>query len=172
MLRTSIFNLVVAPCSIFTYLLALICANLVLERTSSHQLPVPKNSQKYSIAVMADQTAQGGLSVYPLPPGDYGDTGYRYEDAPQPPPATIPPPPQQQPVYAEQRVDSSPGPVPPSTTKSKSGGEVKPRLRKACDSCSVRKVKVWCQMLTQSMLVLICRPVRRKRTTLQVVRRS
>lgn len=93
---------------------------------------------------MADQTVAGGQSVYPLPPGDYGDAGYRYEDAPPHPSAAIPPPPLQQPVYAEQPGDSSPAPapVPPSATKSKGSGEVKPRLRKACDSYSVRKVKV------------------------------
>lgn len=90
---------------------------------------------------MADQAGSGGQSVYPIPPGDYSDAGYRYEDAP-PPTATIPPPPQQQPIYAEQPVESSPVPAPQSASKSKGTGEVKPRLRKACDSCSVRKVKV------------------------------
>jgi len=94
---------------------------------------------------MADQAVSGGQSVYPIPPGDYSDAGYRYEDAP-PATAAIPPPPQQQPIYAEQPVGSSPAPAPApasqSAGKSKGTGEVKPRLRKACDSCSVRKVKV------------------------------
>ncbi|KAK5942824.1 hypothetical protein PMZ80_005390 [Knufia obscura] len=104
---------------------------------------------------MADHsTTPGGQSVYPLPPADYSDAGYRYEDASQSLPAAIPPPPanqpqqqQQLPVYAEQPNESLPGPEsaaaagPPSATKSKGSGEVKPRLRKACDSCSVRKVK-------------------------------
>jgi len=94
---------------------------------------------------MADQAAPGGQSVYPLPPGDYSDVGYRYEDAPAPAPppaAALPLPPQAQPIYAEQSVESSPVAGPQSASKSKGSGEVKPRLRKACDSCSVRKVKV------------------------------
>lgn len=108
------------------------------------------------VETMADHsTTPGGQSVYPLPPADYSDAGYRYEDASQSIPAAIPPPPanqpqqqQQLPVYAEQPNESLPGPEsaaaagPPSATKSKGSGEVKPRLRKACDSCSVRKVKV------------------------------
>lgn len=95
---------------------------------------------------MADQNPSSSRSVYPLPPGDAGyDAGYRYEDAAQAAAAAAaqsqeqPGPPQQS-GYEEHRVQVSPAPA--SASKSRNGGEVKPRLRKACDSCSVRKVKV------------------------------
>lgn len=92
---------------------------------------------------MADQNPSSSQSVYPLPPGDTGyDAGYRYEDAAQAAAAALPqsqaqPP---QPAYEEHNLQGSR--ATPSASKSRNGGEVKPRLRKACDSCSVRKVKV------------------------------
>lgn len=89
-------------------------------------------------------------SVYPIPPGEPPyETGYRYEDASQQLPRAVPPPPQAQ--YEEQAIDPTQqhtplsqqqSPVGQTPTRSKNPGEVKPRLRKACDSCSVRKVKV------------------------------
>lgn len=87
---------------------------------------------------MADPGSAPAPSVYP----DF-ESSYRYEDAP-------PQIPREQPVaqnvYQEQGQPATPvsaaPSAPPSTGKSKSTGEVKPRLRKACDSCSIRKVKV------------------------------
>lgn len=82
-------------------------------------------------------------SVYPLPPGETGyEPPYRYEDAQQPaqPPRPLPPPTQ---AYQEQQPEQPIGQdTPPQSKQPKSSGETKPRLRKACDSCSVRKVKV------------------------------
>lgn len=112
------------------------------------------------LSIMADQNPPSSRSIYPLPPGDSGyDGGYRYEDAAQAAAAAAaqsqePSGQIQQTGYEEHRA--LPSPVQQTPTKSRNGGEVKPRLRKACDSCSVRKVKVlvlnvpssWTQMLT------------------------
>lgn len=95
---------------------------------------------------MSDQNPPSSRSVYPLPPGDAGyDAGYRYEDAAQAAAAAAAQSqetslPIQPSGYEEHRV--VPQTVQQTPTKSRNGGEVKPRLRKACDSCSVRKVKV------------------------------
>lgn len=75
--------------------------------------------------------AASASSVYP----DL-ENPYRYEDAQQQAVQHQAP----QNAYQEQGEPmQSSAPVTPTTTKVK--GEVKPRLRKACDSCSVRKVK-------------------------------
>lgn len=99
---------------------------------------------------MADQN-NSQRSVYPLPPGDAGyDAGYRYEDAAQAA-AVAAAQSQDQPIsqhqsgYAEEHR-SQPPPAPAPVSRGKNGGEIKPRLRKACDSCSVRKVKVGLQL--------------------------
>ncbi|KAK5081323.1 hypothetical protein LTR05_008117 [Lithohypha guttulata] len=83
---------------------------------------------------MADSGSGPVPSVYP----DF-EGPYRYEDAPP----VAAPPPAQQIAYQEQGQPATPltPATPTTTTKSKGNGEVKPRLRKACDSCSVRKVK-------------------------------
>lgn len=87
-----------------------------------------------------------GSSVYP----DF-EAAYRYEDAVSV--GVVPPPPQpqqsaqiaqhaQQHAYQEQGQPALPDtPTQPGSSAKKQNSEVKPRLRKACDSCSVRKVK-------------------------------
>ena len=109
-------------------------------------------------------------SVYPLPPDEYQNGGgYQYEDPSAGPPPAVQPQresdgqhqqqhqqqyqrdnlhqiaqfqqqqqQQGQQVYSDQQQDVSQLSTPAAAPKQK---EVKPRLRKACDSCSVRKVK-------------------------------
>ena len=118
--------------------------------------------------VMSSINQQGPL--YSAPQGY--EPPYKYDEAIDPQiPRNYPESFESNPPPAPQQQPPAQGPHGGQGRSASGTSEPKQRLRKACDSCSVRKVKVSIQ-ICMAMHRLTTALVRRERSSLQIMRRS